>query len=634
MQEIQNQFPDTCITIITESFIREKNQKRKGEEESVTKTIRIRANTKLARIGLYLLRKGGVYKQDMLAYANRICSKPSDASTLIKELKKRDIITVRDFMIRAKRYGLSGTNKTESYYRKVRKAETVTLSDHGLIAMYQLYVTSANVGDPAPRAYFEKLRQPFLADITQLSDSAYRKVLDRYNVNRLKTIFNLCGAYTEPLGKPCLEEIYCYRNGLEYEGENSEGYRLYQDRGVLDTILDAGIYYTIEEYRKFYARYEDGAERFTTVARGIYISNSLTLVVYANGKGNKSMIYCPNQTSEQRIIQALKNENLSHRVSGKNTSTSKSKEVHALLVGESESFIYSSASGKKFGRTTKGHKNDNYLKTILTPYSNVFIEKDPSSNRQDYYSGMYCIAYSHQGIKQLQKLLTQSSQMSSFYRKLIEKRPDRFAKDQGNREFPILYLDEDDEWKSCCYIPCYELIHLAAIRQQKAKPVIIADPSMHGIIQRITHQKHLFLDPEEYKPDTSTVLTIDENGYPAGKKIIDDYLHSNHKRTDKAEYSKAAERYGLDVIEFFNAVAEERIDVEEVAEGMILQDYDPAKYVRQAKKIMSVSKDCYEKIVELAARKNTTIYHVTNMLLKKALSEIPDAAVKSHNQET
>ena len=591
----------------------------------MAKTIRIRANTKLARVGMYLLRKGGVYRQDLLAYANRICSKPSDASTLIRELKERDIIAIRNFTVLEKRYAATETEKTGSYYRSAGKTETVTLSDHGLTAMYQLYITSANVDAPAPRAYFEKLREPFLADITQLSDSAYRQVLNRYDANRLKTIFNIAGALTEPLGKPCLEEVYCYRNGLEYEGEHSKDYRVYQDDTMLDTILERGIYYTIGEYREFYARHEDGVERFKTIARGIYISNILTLVVYANGRGNKSMIFCPNQTSEQQIVLALKNENLSHRTSDTNAGAYASKEVHALLIGESDSFIYSTATGKRFGRTTKGHKNDNYLKKLLTPYSKVFEVPDPSANRQNYYNGLYCIAYNRCGLDQLRRLLEQSSQTDAFYQEVTETFPERFAKDPGNREFPILYRDSDGIWRSCCYIPCYELMQLAAIRQQQAQPVIIVSSDMRDIIQRITHQKHLFLDPEDFTPDTSAVLTIDENGYPAGKKILDDYLHAKLKRAERAEYYKAAARYDLDVTEFFNAIAESRIDVEEVVKEMILKDYDPSGYVRRAKKAMFVSRDCYEQIVELAGRKNATIYHVTNMLLIRALKEFQES---------
>ena len=77
------------------------------------------------------------------------------------------------------------------------------------------------------------------------------------------------------------------------------------------------------------------------------------------------MIYCPYQTSEQQLILALKNENLSHRVRDKNVAASRTKEVCALLIGESDSFIYSTGSGKKHGRTTKGHKNNNYRKKLL-----------------------------------------------------------------------------------------------------------------------------------------------------------------------------------------------------------------------------------------------------------------------------
>ena len=625
--------PDTEIARINITLIKNEPKKQKGGDESMAKTTKIRPNTKLARAGLYLLKKGSVYKQDLMAYANGICSDQPNASALVRELKERDIIALRDFTIREKRYVASEDKKPDSYYRKVETAKTATLTDYGMEVMYQFYVESLHGDDPAPRAYFEKLREPFLADITQLSDDAYREVLNQYDANRIKTIFNIAGVQTEPVSKPCLEQIYRYRNNLEYEGEYSEGYKLYQDDDRLDKRLDEGIYYTASEYREFYARNEGGNERYSSIARGIYISNSITLVVYANGRGNKSMIYCPYQTSEQQLILALKNENLSHRVRDKNVAASRTKEVCALLIGESDSFIYSTGSGKKHGRTTKGHKNNNYRKKLLTPYSDVFVIPDLSANKQDYYSNLYCIAYNRTGLGQLKKLLSETN-LDFFYKELTEEYPEQFAEDEGNQEFPVLYKDKDRKWKSCCYIPCYELTLLAAISQQQAQPIIIASPDMRGIIQRVTHQKHLFLDPDEFKPDKSAVMTIDKNGYPAGKKIIDDYLHSNFKRTTQAEYRKAAERYDLDITEFFNAIAEERIDIEEAVEEMALKEYDPTRYARQAKKNMYVNKDCYEQIVALAGQKNTTIYHVTNMLLKKALSEYPDLSQADEQQET
>ena len=167
-------------------------------------------------------------------------------------MKERDIIALRDFTIREKRYVASEDKKPDSYYRKVETAKTATLTDYGMEVMYQFYVESLHGDDPAPRAYFEKLREPFLADITQLSDDAYREVLNQYDVNRIKTIFNIAGVQTEPASKPCLEQIYRYRNNLEYEGEYSEGYKLYQDDDRLDKRLDEGIYYTASEYREFY----------------------------------------------------------------------------------------------------------------------------------------------------------------------------------------------------------------------------------------------------------------------------------------------------------------------------------------------------------------------------------------------
>ena len=47
--------PDTEIARINITLIKNESKKRKGEDESMAKTTKIRPNTKLARAGLYLL---------------------------------------------------------------------------------------------------------------------------------------------------------------------------------------------------------------------------------------------------------------------------------------------------------------------------------------------------------------------------------------------------------------------------------------------------------------------------------------------------------------------------------------------------------------------------------------------------
>ena len=51
--------PDTEIARINITLIKNESKKRKGEDESIEKTKKIRQKTKLDRAGLYLIKKSG-----------------------------------------------------------------------------------------------------------------------------------------------------------------------------------------------------------------------------------------------------------------------------------------------------------------------------------------------------------------------------------------------------------------------------------------------------------------------------------------------------------------------------------------------------------------------------------------------
>jgi len=611
----------------------------------------IKHGTKLSQLALFVLRKGGVYKQDLVMYANRLCSRPSDASTLVKELHDRGYLEVVDFNIKARRHTPAAPDKKSSaYYQNIKTVSVCYLSTDGLPEAYVLYEYIAK--DKAlPLDYFRALREPFVIETTEMSPNAYRETLSVYNANRIMTLFNMADIQSDPQRKPSLEEIYSYRNNTAYTPPADSPYRHYGSAEKLERALDSGFYYSIEEYRDLYAAHEDGKERFTSIARGLFISNSKCIVIYSNGKNNNSMLYCPVQSGETRMVQALKNENLAVDiyeyddkgnvvVDEKGYAFVVAQRVDALAISDANYFIYSTAAGKKFGRTTAMHKNDNYLSKLLTPHSNVFADIDTDPRKVlDSYSRFYCVVYNKDGVTMLKSILEDSyDDTAAFYSTLIrsskEKNKGRakndrlypiFEKNTADSTLPLIYRPDEDNYYPCCRIEAYELLLLNKISKMDQTPAIITRKSLTNIIQHITLKKHIFLDADTLEPfGEDDTLAFDENGFPKGKKILEDYLHSNGLTASLKEYYELPKKFNRDYISFYNALAEEEISPEDCAKKMETRPYTPGRKYKASKKTVCISEELYDQIKELSSANSVTIYHTVNKLIRKALTASQD----------
>lgn len=583
----------------------------------------IQGKEKLGQLGIYLMRKGGLYKDDLLLYANtRVCKHSSDASDLLKQLRVRGILDITDFNLkRRQRTPADSTGSSHSYMKQVRTVQVCRLTDFGQQAMYAAY-RSEKLDEALPRSYFDNIRAPFLKDTSKLSKRGYKNLVKLYDANRLKVFFNcLGGVKTEKDAKPSLEQIFAYRNGISYTPAQGDGYKYYDNASALAMDLSRGFYYTIDEYRQFYSQHEDGVERFNTIARGIYISNLYTLVVYANGKGNSNMIYCPFQSSDNQIIQSLKYERLSFNLTDADNNLL-AQSVQALALGEAKSFVISTATGKRYGRNTKGHKSDNYLKKILTAYSPLFTDIGSSNvNVIDEYDSFYAATLDKDGITQIKDLIYNKKSSSAYYNELIENYGDTF-KENKDLVYPLTYMYEDYR-HPCLVMHAYELMTLKMLAKSERRPIILTRKSMMDVIQRITRKQYVLVDMDTLDITGADQTSIyDSNGYNAGKKILEDYLMSKELKASVKEYRELPKKFNKTYIEFYNDLADEVTSPEDYIELMETTPYVKTRKRATIKKSVSVSSEIYEQIKQKAQRDHVTIYHVVNQIMKRAFKEL------------
>ena len=200
---------------------------------------------------MFLSRKGGLYKQDFLSYANKLYVNKQQASRVVRQLLDKGVIMMNEFVIKDKVIIKNKAKTGHAYYKGAKPVQVVTLTDHGINVVSEFYKEAGGSGNLQEQSELRKLRRPF--EIKERTTNAqYKEMLTHLNANRIKVMFNLADIQTEPVFKPILEQIHSHRNGLPYTPSESSPYRYYPEDEDLDLALDKGFYYSIAEYREFF----------------------------------------------------------------------------------------------------------------------------------------------------------------------------------------------------------------------------------------------------------------------------------------------------------------------------------------------------------------------------------------------
>lgn len=592
--------------------------------------------TKENRVGIWLLRKGSVFKQDLYLFVSKMCSQHQHLSRLVEKMTNEGILYVKDFQLREKRKRSSG-GSYKTYLSKGTNVEIVALTDKGINIMYANY--KKLMGNNAlPREQFLELRDSIMVDTDNISATAYERIRRQLNSNHIQTLFNCVDIQTDKQSKPSLEQIYCYHTNWEYNPYEYPQYVYYSKPANLESDLDKGFFYTIDEYREFYGRHEDGVERFASIARGIFISNNICLVIYANPKGNHNMIYCKEHLNESKLIKKLKSERFAsdseHSITG--IAHTSYRHVSALAITDVESFIYSTASGMKNGKRKKKYKN-NLEVNLLTPKSILFPQKDGLED-EEVFDNYYVITANATGLEQLRQLLSTNYEARQEHITAIGQR-DGFATFTGYVDplYPLKFTYNRRSYL-CSYQPNYELIQLCAIRDDDEISAIITRRNMVDIIQRVIKKTPIFIDMETMEViNTKQTAQFDEAGHVAGKKILEDYLLEKGLKAKRGEYANLHKKLsftyrndeGKLVIkkyhsanELFNAIANDEVSVEEVVNNIQTEEYKPHNYKQQRKKQIFIPGEYHDLMKTIAKIDNVTIYYETIQIIKEGIKHL------------
>lgn len=565
--------------------------------------IKIKEGTKLYDLTIYLLTKGSAYKKDLLLYANTLCGEPSSASKLVKELEKRGYIYYEDITIDKR------LKKKFVYHKKSRHRVPHAISVPVAFLSDLAFTQLEKILD-SPMAYYRNLAKQF-------HSKQYDRVSKLYLQNHIKTLFNTVGVYTDEMTRPNLAMAYCKLHNTPYKSKNAYNTTLnvWED---IDFYLQKGVYFSCDDVRYFAKNYLEIQESITSVFRGIFISYDKLYVIYSNGKNNYSMIYLRYIDGEWKLLEFLQKCGFYNCNKIINVSTGPC----ALIVSDSKAFIYSTASGQTSGQTTKFNKGNKSF--ILTPKHKLF---NPTDERYDYwYRALFCVTEHSCDIEKLDYLLSTTLKKHIKNTQSIKLDPKYQVRNNiNNATFPIS-VEYKGLWYYAIFMPIYELTTLVQLRDKDTYEIIITFPEMVNTILHITHKQHIFFDITTGQLiDSNDSYIYDADGYIKGKKMIQDYLASMGKSLTAAQYHKLPTLYSQTPEQFFNSIAEGKIEPSKIIEliksfDWTLSDYNPKRY-RRKKTTLSINKDCHAMIVEYAKKHKISITTATERVFTKALKE-------------
>lgn len=518
----------------------------------------IRPKTNLFLLATQLILKGKMYKQDMLFYAYKICNDKNNASHLLGELIKRDIIKIEEIEIGKK--------------SRKKKVQIVSLSQKGENILLSFY--------HHPRSLYENIARRF--DV-----SSTASLIRQLNINHVKTLFNYAGFNTDFPFKPSLMQLHCRIARKNYSPEDNSLYPFMTDTDI-DSLLEKGIFYDDLEYREFYRQTSNDTIGLKSSFRGIFIQKDKCFVIYSNGKNNYNMVYIEKINNETKIYDSLISNSLATQ-----------RNLSALTISDSNSFIYATATGRSAG---KDKKNKTIPPTLLTIHSKLL---DTSSSA--YLNDIISVVYGEQGARHLKYIALNNLNTHRLNALDFANRSKQIIP-SDDKETPIRYLSNKQSIP-CFYIPVYALKTLVEIKSLAYDPVIICNPDMIEAIARITRKQLTYLDSSSLQIlNKDNLLIYDKKGYPKGKKMLEDYLHNMDLTIDLAQFNNLPSIYNLDYVDFYNSIANGDIKIEKLLPLLTTKPYVPFLRHKKPNKSIKIDTDTYNYLKDYATNNNISIY--------------------------
>lgn len=249
----------------------------------------------------------------------------------------------------------------------------------------------------------------------------YLRELERSHVMNL---ISTTGAKVFPNEKPSLLDLYLKLKHLESTHDSK-----YLDLSISqinEIKSNSGFYYSLQEFREFdklLCRLNNmplGEEYRSSTASGIFISDKRCLIVYLSEPTSNKLVYLSDTES------ILKSKLLNYFsslfdfrkyvvfIDNKNIRSS----IDALVLSDSNSLIYSMATGKKHGRFHYQEGKD--LTKLYTPKKILLHDNE-------LFSNIYCVPATRTGLKSLKYLADHSiKEYDSDSYQQVRQHPDLF----------------------------------------------------------------------------------------------------------------------------------------------------------------------------------------------------------------
>lgn len=573
----------------------------------------ITKNSYTLLIGRTLFRLGACYRSDMLLFLRSTNGdNRSYASKLINEMSKKNLIIEREITKRNKK------DKT------LEKFITLTTKGKNEIIDY-LYLNN----HPDMR-YFCDNANFFDLDFHTNDIQKLNKNLED---NTIKILFASCNIPVFTNSKPNLYELYVWLQSGKRDTNNN-----------FTDLLNTGIYYSIDEIRQFAdsASLDSSDKIFGTRAKGVFLSWNKLLVVYIGLHTNNRLMKIL-YNSEQCLLEALNpladllnvnrkldDFNILRVTSSGYTTEPKYNSIHAIIISDGTSMVYTTAIGRAKGQI-KDIKKFDVSKIQKSKHNFLFL-----ASNNPLYERVFITPTTLEGISSLNYLLRHTPESWKKDGEIIMSNIPNFERNTSiNPYYTYQERDAKGMLHPAIFMPVYEINELYRISMFDHACVIVTYPDMVDAISHSVRKECKMYDADTHKPYTdSDFIIYDQKGHPSGLKKIQDILAKQSKKFSVKEFNNLYAQFDcINYIEFYNKIHKGIIAENEIIEKLTLEEKKATvKHRRKPKKAIEVGEDLHEMIKKGAKFNNINVTSYVRKLLKN--NEMLKKDAKAYEEKT
>lgn len=522
-----------------------------------------RMNTAL---GLFLMGVGMCYLTDLQTYG-RMRGRDATVSAALKAMRSDGYL-----------------DEIELKGRAGRKVTAVSLTKKGRVELL-------NVLEPDEYEYWNK----YALVAEQEFHTTDEKTLNKRLENVMTTTMFVCADVPAlAKDKPKLSELYRRLLGEasspRQESEDKVGYAKFGLNECKELMRTSGVYYTIKEYRLFCEEFDPGVtDTFKgSRARGIFISDKNCYVVYVPTHGDNKMLKIGRYdqsflTSLKRLLKITSVERTMPEFStmiateyGGTTEERVKNEVHALVISDGDSMVYSMAMGYARGKVTERIRSDQKKQK-----KGKQGQQAPSYEYIDYncslYKRVFVTPCTLNGISSLDYICHNSAEdWKADSAEVCKQFGNKFKPNENDPYYS--FTENRPGGLPTIYMPAFEVCELHNIAELDYEVAIITYKDMlNAIAHSIRRDAHFYDGDTNEAFGRDDVYIYDKDGNIKGHNIIENELAQRGRQATKQEIAGLPRKFNDDQpIRFFNSVARGDIDINTFIQFIDTEEYTPS----------------------------------------------------------